>query len=768
MRWIVVGLLALWATTAVWACGIVLPTPDAVRPPFPPTPMPGFSIRFRKVEVTIRDGVAQVQAHQAFVNEAPFQREGIYLFPAPENAALHRLTLIIDGKSYEAELLNREEAVRTYERIVNVRRDPALLEFVNRQTFRLRLFPFPPHGEREVVVRYDQLLRRQGNTYAFVYPLRVERLSEKPIRQATITVRITSREPIKTVYSPTHPISVRRPDEHTAIVSYEATNVRENEDFLLYYSVSEKPLGITVLAHRPRPDREGYFLLFLTPQVTWESERVLPKDVVFVFDRTGSMSGEKIEQAKEALRFCVERLKPDDRFNVIAFNESPDALWQQLRPATEENKREAVRFVTTLSAQGGTNINLALLSALPLFTDRERPRYLLFLTDGLPTVGETNIERILANVRKANESKARLFVFGVGHDVNAVFLDRLASEHGGISVYVRPNEPVEAKVADLFAMLSEPLLTDVQVQFEGVRVRDVYPPQLPDLFKGMELVLAGAYGGSGRATVRVSGKVNGKAQTFAVTVELPEQSTEHPFVARIWASRKIGFLLDELATKGRNPELIDEIVRLSKEFGVLTEFTAFLAVEPNLPLAAVRERFDRDFLAAQREQTGAWAVAQALNRQVLQRATTQYDLAVGNQAPMRRAEAVNPSAAAGGFGGLSGFGGVPAMGAPQVFVRRTGEIQPVSNIQVVGDRAFVQQGRQWIDLRFDPQRQQVIRIQAFSPAVWQLLQIRPDLTRFVALGEEVIIVTNDRFAVHIGATGKTTLSDAELQLLSRL
>ncbi|MCS7187384.1 MAG: VIT domain-containing protein, partial [Armatimonadota bacterium] len=368
MRLSVLLLATILTPISVWACGIIVPSPDD-RPPIPrPVPVPGFSIRFRHMEANITDGVVQVTARQVFVNEAPYQREGIYLFPAPENAAVNRLALVIDGKTYEAELLSRDEAVRTYERIVGARRDPALLEFVNRQTFRLRVFPFPPHGEREVVVRYDQLLRRQGNTYRFVYPMRVERISEKPIREATITVRIRSRLPIKTVYSPTHPISVRRPSEHEAIVSYEANNVREQEDFVLYYSVSEGAFGATVLPYRNRPNRDGYFLLFLAPQVEWERGKVLPKDIVFVFDRTGSMSGEKIEQAKEALKFCVERLNPDDRFNVIAFNESPDLLWRDLRTATEENKREAINFADGLTAQGGTNINEALLTALPLLT----------------------------------------------------------------------------------------------------------------------------------------------------------------------------------------------------------------------------------------------------------------------------------------------------------------------------------------------------------------------------------------------------------------
>lgn len=747
-------MLMLFAATSAFACGIVIP----------PTPEGRFSILYRRMDATITDGVVKVTANQAFVNETHRQIEGIYLFPAPEDAAVNRLALVIDGKTYEAELLSREEAVRTYERIVGARKDPALLEFINRQTFRLRIFPFPPRGEREVAVRYDQLLRKRGNTYRFVYPMRVERLSDKPIREATVTVRIKSRQAIKTVYSPTHPISVRRPDNHTAIVSYEANNVREMDDFVLYYSVSEGAFGATLLPYRTRPDRDGYFLLFITPQVEWEREKVLAKDILFVFDRTGSMSGEKIEQAKEALKFCVQRLNKEDRFNVIAFNESPDLLWNNLRSATEANKGEAIRFADSLTAQGGTNINEALLTALPLLTDRERPRYLMFLTDGLPTVGETNIERILTNVRKANEARVRLFVFGVGFDVNAVFLDRLANEHWGLSVYVRPNEHVEAKVSDLFTMLSEPVLTDVRISVEGVRVRDVYPQQVPDLFKGMEVVLTGAYVGDGRATVRVGGKLNGRERTFTFTVSFPERETDHDFVPRIWAARKIGYLLDELATKGRNPELIDEIVRLSKEFGILTEFTAFLVTEPTMPMAELRERAGRQMHVAAEAKEGSWAVAQAMNRQILQRATSNYDLAIGNQAPMRQMAPAAPSPSAmpslGGFGGMAG-----QLGGFARIVTKTGEVRTITGIQIVADRAFAQRGNQWIDFRYDPQKQRVIKIKQFSRAVVQLVQARPDLAKFASLSEEVILVANEKVAVHIGTTGKEELSGDDLRVL---
>lgn len=756
MRYIATAICIALSLSIAFTCGIVIP----------PTPEGQFSIRYRHMEATIKDGVVQVTAEQTFANETKRTLEGIYLFPAPEGAAVNRLMLTIDDKSYEAELLSREEAVRTYEHIVGIRRDPALLEFINRRTFRLRIFPFPPNGERKVSVRYDQLLRKQGNTYRFVYPLKVERLSAKPIKDARITIRISSRQPIKTIYSPTHPISVRRPDEYTATVTYEARDVREPDDFVLYYSVSEGEFGVMLLPYRSRTDRDGYFLLFISPQISWEKPKLIPKDIAFIIDRSGSMSGNKIEQAKEALKFCVERLNDDDRFNIAAFNESPDLLWRELRQASEANKREAIKFVEALNAQGGTNINEALLTALPMLSDRSRQRFIIFLTDGLPTVGETNTERILANAKKANETNVRLFAFGVGYDVNALFLDRLANDNSGASVYVRPQENIESKVSDLFMMVSEPVLSDVKVGFDGVRVRDIYPQRIPDLFKGTEVVLAGAYTDGGKATIKITGRIGEREQSYSFVVDFPKRDTQSEFVPRIWAARKIGYLLEEITMRGSNKELIDEIVRLSKDFGVLTEFTAFLVTEPTVPIVALRERVRSELEeASRRAEVGAWAIAQAMNRQILQRAASNYDLVIGSQAPLRTADAsvtlrYSLAAAPNASFGLTGVGG-------QILADRKGEVRIISNMQVVADRAFAQSGKQWVDMRYDLQRHKLIRIKQFSKAVIQLLQINPELAKFISLGDEVIFVANDDLAIQVGAEGKEELSEAELQMLKR-
>ncbi|MCS7223336.1 MAG: VWA domain-containing protein [Armatimonadetes bacterium] len=752
--------LALLAVTASVAspCGIIVP----------PRPGPSFSLKYRHMKATIADGTVLVEARQAFVNEAPFETEGIYLFPVPDGAAVHRFALVIDGKTYEGELMSREEARRTYERIVGARKDPALLELIGRQTFRLRIFPFPPQGQRETEVHYDQVLSRQGNLYRFVYPMKIEGLSARPAEEATITIRISSRRPIKTVYSPTHPVSVRRPDDHTAIVTYEERNVKPVDDFTLYYSVAEGPMGATLLTYRERGDKDGYFLVFLTPQLAWDKRDQSAKDVVFVLDRTGSMSGKKIEQAKEALKFCVESLNPEDRFSVIVFNESPDLLWEDLREANSKNKKEAIRFFEDVTASGGTNINDALLEALSLFKMRRHPRYILFLTDGLPTVGITDTDRILANVAKANEAKVRLFVFGVGYDVNTQFLDRLARDNGGVSFYVRPEEAVEGKISELFSMLSQPVFTDVKARWDGVSVRDVYPKEIPDIFRGTEVTLAGTYREKGDATLTLTGQLAGKEESLTFRLSFPERDTENDFVPRIWAARKIGYLLDELAdVRGASrTELIDEILRLSRQFGVLTEFTAFLVLEPHLPVPLARERVRRDLEEARLQTSGPWAVAQALNRQALQRATSDYELRAGSQAPLRRMIQAAPSAAP-SLGGFGGLGWMPAAPAGQAIIDREGKVVILPGARWVAGKAFVQKGTQWVDTLYDPDQHRLISIQQFSPAAVKLTEARSVIRKWASLGEDVIVVLDDKTAVRFGPSGKEDLSEEEIKELFR-
>ncbi|HID08420.1 MAG TPA: VWA domain-containing protein, partial [Armatimonadetes bacterium] len=548
-----------------------------------------------------------------------------------------------------------------------------------------------------------------------------------------------------------------------------------NTDFVLYYSVSTDDVGMTLLTHRERDEKHGYFMLLAAPKVKWEGER-LPKDIVFVLDRTGSMARGKLDQAKEALEYCIANLASEDRFTIVAFNESTDVLWKGLRHATKENRRAADGFLADLTPRGGTNINEALLTALPMLKDRQRTRIVMFLTDGLPTVGEVSIERILANVRKANEAQCRIFAFGVGYDVNVHFLDKLADENGGASEYVRPNESVELHITSLFDKISQPVLTDVMVDFGNIQVSELYPkPPLPDMFRGSQLILVGTYRNAGETTVRLTGKVGKRARTFAIKVSFPEVNLENEFLPRLWAARKIGYLLDEVRLH-RNQELIDEIIRLSKEFGILTEFTAFLVTEPEITPELARARASYILRDALTRVEGPWAVSQSINARMLQSARQ-----VGGMVP-NKVSAGQPGLSlpgmmgagqpglslpgmisAGQPGGRYGavFGGTTVTG----FYDREGRFQRTTKVQQVGRRTFYWVRRAWIDASYESKRSyRVWRIRQYSDAVFQLMRARPELAKYLSLGDEVTFVMGDNL-IQVGSNGKERLTEEELKAL---
>jgi Ca-activated chloride channel family protein len=251
---------------------------------------------------------------------------------------------------------------------------------------------------------------------------------------------------------------------------------------------------------------------------------------------------------------------------------------QRADPATIQ---AALGWVDRIAAGGSTNINGALQTALRMLNDPSRPNYLLFLTDGQPTVGEMREAQIVANAAQENHVRARMFVFGVGYDVNGRLLDRLARELRGQSVYVRPNENIEAPVSALYGKVASPMMADVAVdiQLDGGSTASIYPRQMPDLFRGDQLVLVGRYRKGGAAKVTLTGIANGKKQSFTYQAKFAETSHDETdgFVARLWAIRRIGEIIDEMDLHGRNQELVDELVALSQRHGILTPYTSFLA-----------------------------------------------------------------------------------------------------------------------------------------------------------------------------------------------
>ncbi len=573
----------------VMADGFIIIPPPHPRPPRPVTPL---AIRYHRVSVTVRDQAVEVNIDQSFYNPNPMELEGEYIFPLPPDASISKFSLYIEGKETEGELLDKEKAARIYEEIVRRMKDPALLEYMGRNMFRARVYPLPAHGERRVKLSYEQVLTLEEGMLELVYPLDTERFSSEPLRDVSVHVDLKASSPLKLIYSPSHEIDVQRKGSSRADVSYEETNVLPDRDFKLIWTVNPDDVDINLLTHKSDGE-DGWYLLFITPATELAEEKVIPKDIVLVLDTSGSMAGEKLNQALAALKFCIHNLNPRDRFGLIRFSTEAELFSDSLREMSDENKEKALQFVESMKARGGTNIYEALHSAVELFDNAERPKMIFFLTDGRPTVGKVEIGEILKAVESDLEGK-RVFTFGLGFDVNTILLDKLAEESNGDNEYVTPDEDIEIKVSRLYSKVSSPALSDTSLHgLDRIGSYDRYPKKLPDLFKGSQLMAAGRYKNGGHAAVKLQGKLQNTATQYVYEAVFPHRNEDNSFIPHIWASRKIGYLMDQIRLHGENQELKNEIVRLSKKYGVMTPYTSFLVLEDEKRTEAPHPAFEQ-------------------------------------------------------------------------------------------------------------------------------------------------------------------------------
>ena len=561
----------LAAAPGLRADGFIIPSPR------PGQDIPPLSVKYHHVTVEIVDQVAKTSVDQVFVNNFGRDIEGTYIFPVPEGASVSEFAMYIGNERVKGEILDSREARRVYEDIVRRMRDPGLLEYMGRNLFRARVFPIPANGEKRVQISYTEILKSENGLVKYLYPLNTERFSRDPLEDVSISVRVESQVPIVNVYSPSHKVSVSKDSAGRARVGYEDKRVRPDKDFLVYYSLSKDDVGLSYM-NWEGPEG-GYFMLLASPRYAAAGERVVNKTIVLVLDSSGSMSGAKMRQAKEAARFILNHLGPRDEFTVVDFDDGVTPFSDALVPATDDNIGRALKFVDAIEDSGGTNINDALLAALSRMRGGERPSYVLFLTDGLPTVGTTETADILRHAQQANSSRSRVFVFGVGNDVNTELLDRISSDHRGTSVYIGETEDLEAAISGFYEKISSPLLSDLAVTFRGIETSQVYPRSLPDLFKGSQLVLVGKYKGRGPVSIVLTGKSGREEKRFVLEGRALVSGDSFNFLPRLWATRRIGYLLEEIRLQGSNQELADEIRRLGLKYGIVTPYTSFLVTE---------------------------------------------------------------------------------------------------------------------------------------------------------------------------------------------
>jgi Ca-activated chloride channel family protein len=628
--------------------------------------------------VEIVEQVATTSLDFSLSNPTGARLEAELVMPVPEGAVLRGFTFQGSASEPTAQLLPKDEAKKIYDSIVAKTRDPALLEFMGYNLIRSSVFPVEPRGGQKVRVTYEHLLPADGDRVDYVLP-RTESIDYHTPWH--VAVKIRSKQAISTVYSPSHKLETTRPAENvvTARLAPDATN--EPGAFRCSYLLERNGITASLLAYPDPKVGGGYFLLLAGAPVKAPANNSIKREVILVLDRSGSMAGEKLEQVRAAALQVVEGLEDDEAFNIILFHEAVESFAPEPVIKNAETMRAARAYIKGIRVRGGTNIRDALVEAL-----RSKPRpgmlpLVLFLTDGLPTIGETSEKAIREVAAKTNPHERRIFTFGVGVDVNTPLLDRIALETRGASTFVLPNEDVELKVGQVFKRLVGPVLAGPKLQVvdprkaSGVvfgRVRDLIPARLPDLFEGDQLVLLGQYAGDEPLTFTLDGDYFGKARTFSFNFSLDKATTKNAFVPRLWASRQIAALTDAIrdlgadsamaATNPKVKELVDEIVRLSKEFGILTEYTAFLAREgsdlsqPTFLTTEALKNFDERAL---KTRSGYAAVNQEFNNGA-QRAQSCINLRNGYwDANMNRVA--------------------------------------ISTLQQVNDRAFYKRGNRWVD-----------------------------------------------------------------------
>jgi hypothetical protein len=709
------------------AQGVIIPIICDVRPcqprPIPrPVPIPNaLPVKSIQLDTKINGQVATTHLEQVFRNDTPYTLEGTYFFPIPESASIVEFAIWENGKKLVGEVRSREEARRIYDEIVRRQRDPGLLEYAGKDLFQASIFPIPPNSDKKLEMTYSEVLKAESGTVAYRYPLGTgknlwRRQPNEDVRSNMPTqkfgtvsgkIEIIGKEALRNIYSPSHQVEVKRKGENAASVSFETSS--NDNDFQLFYGLSNNDFGMSLLTYR-EPGKDGYFLLQISPKDNITDSELVNKDIVFVLDTSGSMADEgKMEKARNALLFGVRTLREGDRFNVINFAGEEHLMESKMISANAEGKRRGEDFVKKLQPNGGTNINDALKAAMRQFDSTDRPKMLVFMTDGLPTVGESNVERIIKNSKEVKVDGLRMFTFGVGYDVNTTLLDKLAAENSGVADYIEPKENLETKVSNFFTKVNSPVLTDLDLDFGGVQTDLMYPRQMTDIFKGSQLTIIGRYRNANDLndiTLHLKGKTGREIRTFNYSnLDFPMRADKNDFLPRLWATRRVGWLIEQIRSNGENKELRDEIVDLGTRYGIVTPYTSYLATDNSFQVdgqsrGSIRRESEKKLMDMKAPSTtGQGAVMASKNAKAKQDAVTVAD-------------------------------------EDDVF-RVDGQI----TVKKLGVKTFYLENGVWIDSEFKEEAKiSETKLQFASKEYFDIVAKEKDLAQFFSLGEQVVVV----------------------------
>ncbi|MDD3147744.1 MAG: VWA domain-containing protein, partial [Candidatus Riflebacteria bacterium] len=535
----------------------------------------------QKVNVKITNQVAVTRLEMVFYNPHDFTIQPNIKFPVHEKASVQNFSLTdSEGMTYEGRIEEAAQAQETFNEAKAEGMMPAMAVQKQPGVFETSIGAIGPKSRATVMIEYSEILPYNKGSINYSMPFNVGGFQTQPLEAVTMVVEVTDQKEITGLTSPTHDIYAEKVDGNNWKMVFEKNNFLSNSDFKLVYEVKADTLAANFLATRPDAAKDGYFVLMLSPQEIVEQKNIVNRDIVFVMDTSGSMSGNKLAQTKKAFNFFINKLNEKDRFGIVSFS-STAVLWQlELKEVNDQNRQQANAFIEQLRAAGGTNIDDSLRHALTLFDGAEnRTSTLIFLTDGEASNGETSTSKIVNNFNHLNFRKVRTFTLGVGNSVNTKLLNQLALENRGEAVYLdEQKENIDEELISFYQTISTPLLVDLALDMQGIEVTDIYPKTLPNMYQGTQLVVTGRYRTAGEAQIKLSGMINAEKYEFPIQAVFPASSTENLFAARYWARTKADDLMLQMQTYGQKQAMKDEVIALSKEFQFSTPFTSFIAV----------------------------------------------------------------------------------------------------------------------------------------------------------------------------------------------
>lgn len=694
----------------------------------PIRPGPGFGVEKLRsaVSVAVKDRVAEVTVEEWFQNRGPMLGEGVYHYPLPGEAAFSSFSLWQGDAELRGETMDATQARSIYEEIVRRKRDPALIELAGHGLIRARIFPINPGETRKITLRYTQILDREGDAWRFRYVAG----SGPGAAGATRSFRLSADSAARfgDPYSPTHQITTRRSDGQLVVTLADSATT---SDLDLFLPLTRGLVGLSLVTHQ-LPGEDGYFMLLLAPGAAHPAAP-LKRDIVVAIDVSGSMSGEKLLQAKAAVGQLLGSLRDGDRFRLVAFESGVRRFDADWTTATADGRRRALQWVNALETGGGTNIAGALDEASSQPPSDGSLGVIIFLTDGLPTVGEQDPEKIAARAEE-HRGAFRVFSFGIGYDVNTYLLDRLTEGARGVTEYIAPGGDIERAVGTLAGKIASPVLTDVTLNGDGVELYDVQPQSLPDLFAGDELVAFGRFHARNTTgwSVAVRGRRGSGDEQFRSATA--GDAATNAYIPRLWASRKAGALSREIRLHGSTPETLKALKDLALRYGILTEYTSYLVQEPNLAMV----RRDMPITVngvvvggamtraapAPAAQNGAGAVRQSQSEASLAAKSVDREEQDELSARLRARSGINPT-------------------------------------QRVGGRLYILRDSVWTDLALRDSQRTVV-VAPFSAAYFALLRSLPELAPAMRL-TPAVQVAGRQVNIKIAAGGTESWRPGELE-----